>query len=111
MIIIMIMTWVGKLGTASHSFCSSNRKEEGSRSGRIDIAWERIIITDLFVRGLNYNDQLVISPHLTELDEAGPEPGEHLPQLHRVLPLQPLVLSDLPPGVVGCYIIVCEADL
>ena len=47
MIIIMIMTWVGKLGTASHSFCSSNRKEEGSRSGRIDIAWECIIITYL----------------------------------------------------------------
>ena len=46
-IIIMIITWVGKLGTASHSFCSSNRKEEGSRSGRMDIAWERIIITYL----------------------------------------------------------------
>ena len=58
------------------------------------------------VDGLKYNDQLVISLHLTELDEAGPEPGEHLPQLHRVLPLQPLVLPDLPPGVVRCKIII-----
>ena len=39
-IIVIIMTWVGKLGTASHSFCSSNRKEEGSRSGRMDIAYK-----------------------------------------------------------------------
>ena len=58
------------------------------------------------VDGLKYNDHLVISPHLTELDEAGSEPGEHLPQLHRVPPLQPLVLSDLPPGVVRCNIII-----
>ena len=63
-----------------------------------------------FFSGLHYNDHLVISPHLTELDEAGPEPGEHLPQLHRVPPLQPLVLPDLPPGVVRCNIIIRAAN-
>ena len=73
----------------------------GHRLGMYEVLLLHISVVD----GLKYNDQLVISPHLSELDEAGPEPGEHLPQLHRVLPLQPLVLPDLPPGVVRCNIV------
>ena len=36
---------------------------------------------------------------LPELDEAWPQPGQQLPQLYRVLPLQSLVIPDLSPEI------------
>ena len=41
---------------------------------------------------------------LAELDEAGPEPGQHLPQLHRVLSLQTFVIPDLSPEMFKFFI-------
>ena len=34
---------VGNDGTESQSFCNSNKNEDGSKSGRMDIAWPNFI--------------------------------------------------------------------